>query len=171
MVSGLRQQRNIDGTPDFEQLFGEQYGRLVQALFLLAGDAAEAEDLAQEALARAYERWDRVRFMESPVGYVYRTALNLNRRRVRRLLGLRERIPRERDESPSSAPDVETARDVRAALERIPSALREALVMHEWLGLRSEELGRILGIRPSSARARVHRARAAFKEAIGEDYG
>ena len=37
-----------------------------------AGSEGEAEDLAQEAFARALERWDRIRTMESPVSYVYR---------------------------------------------------------------------------------------------------
>ena len=45
----------------FEEFFLEQHERLFQALFLLTGDRAEADDLAQEALLRAYERWDRVR--------------------------------------------------------------------------------------------------------------
>jgi DNA-directed RNA polymerase specialized sigma24 family protein len=46
----------------------------VRALVIVSGAEAEAEDLAQEAFARALERWERVRVMESPVGYVYRTA-------------------------------------------------------------------------------------------------
>src|SRR5438105_12333932 len=70
---------------DFEQFFQAVYPPLSRALFLLTGNATEAEDLAQETFARAFERWERVREMDSPEGYVYRTALNLNRKRLRHL--------------------------------------------------------------------------------------
>src|SRR6266705_149704 len=74
------------GAPGFEAVHAEEYRRLVKALFLLAGDQTEAEEVAQEALTRVFERWDQVRGMDSPVGYAYRVAFNLNRRRIRALL-------------------------------------------------------------------------------------
>src|SRR5215831_10524331 len=72
--------------PSFRWFFEAEYVRLCEALYLLTGDAYEAEDLAQEAMTRALERWERVGTMDSPTGYVYRTALNLNRKRIRRLV-------------------------------------------------------------------------------------
>jgi len=36
-------------------------------------------------MTRVLERWDRVGVMDSPAGYAYRTALNLQRKRIRRL--------------------------------------------------------------------------------------
>src|ERR687884_501387 len=71
---------------DFEDFFRAEYERLARTCLLLTGDAAEGEDLAQEAFARVFERWERVRAMDSPVGYVYRSALNLHRKRVRHLV-------------------------------------------------------------------------------------
>jgi RNA polymerase sigma-70 factor (ECF subfamily) len=53
---------------DFEEFFREEYQRVVRALYLLAADQGEAEELAQEAMARVYERWDWVKTMESPGG-------------------------------------------------------------------------------------------------------
>jgi DNA-directed RNA polymerase specialized sigma24 family protein len=78
----------LDARPtefDFEGFFQVEYPQLARACYLLTGDAAEAEDLAQEAMARTFERWNRVRSMDSPSGYVYRTAFNLNQKRLRRL--------------------------------------------------------------------------------------
>jgi RNA polymerase sigma-70 factor (ECF subfamily) len=86
---------------DFETFFAEVYPRLAQALLLLTADRAEAQDLAQEAMVRVYERWERIRAMESPVGYAYRTAMNLNRKRLRRLAVRARRLvrpPEERDD-------------------------------------------------------------------------
>src|SRR4051812_48368744 len=77
----------------FEEFFRAEHKRLVRALVLMTGSFPAAEDLAQEAWVRVYERWDRVRRMDSPLGYVYRTAFNLNRKRLRRLsVAIRTRL-------------------------------------------------------------------------------
>jgi hypothetical protein len=69
----------------FEAFFQAEYPGFVRALYLLTGDQDEAEELAQATLARVYERWERVRVMDSPAGYVYRAAVNLHRQRRRHL--------------------------------------------------------------------------------------
>lgn len=62
----------------------EQYRPLVGALGLYTGDAALAEELAQEALARALLHWDRVGKARSPGAYVHRVAMNLANSHFRR---------------------------------------------------------------------------------------
>ncbi len=154
-------------TQSFEEFFLEVHERLFQALFLLTGDRSEADDLAQEALLRAYERWDRVGAMESPAGYVYRTALNLYRSHVRRLVVRARRVLGAVPvEDPSAA--VAASHDVRAALAQLPRGQREALILVEWLGLGSEAAGRMLGIDPSSVRGRLHRARRSLRDLLGD---
>lgn len=149
----------------FEVFFLAEHERLFQALYLLTGDRYEADDLAQEALLRAYERWDRVGTMDSPAGYVYRTALNLHRSRLRALLVRARRVfAAVPDEDLSSG--VATSHDVRWALSRLPRGQREALILVEWLGLGSEDAGRVLGIDASSVRGRLHRGRASLRELL-----
>jgi RNA polymerase sigma-70 factor (ECF subfamily) len=151
----------------FEEFFLAEHERLFQALYLLTGDRYEADDLAQESLLRAYERWDRVRGMDSPAGYVYRTALNLHRSRLRTLVVRARRVfaavPAE-DLSGSVA----ASHDVRRALARLPRGQREALILVEWLDLSSEEAGRVLGIDASSVRGRLHRGRASLRDQLGD---
>lgn len=161
-----RRRAAADPGPAFAEFFRAVYPRLARGLLLLTGDPGEAEELAQEALARAFERWDRVGGMESPEGYVYRTALNLNRKRLRglavrarRLLGVG---------APADPADEAVARaDVRRAMAGVPRPSREALVLVTWLGLSTEEAGRILGIGAASVRSRLHRGRAALRERLG----
>jgi RNA polymerase sigma-70 factor, ECF subfamily len=158
-------------TSGFEPFFEAEYARLARALFLVTGDRSEAEELAQEAMVRVYERWDRVRRMESPAGYLYRTALNLNRSRVRRLAVRARRLV-----SPAVAPDpavaAETRDELGRALSSLPDGQREALVLVEWLGMDPGEAGRVLGIEPVSVRVRISRARATLRgrvEGVDDD--
>ena len=63
----------------FEDLVEAESPGLYGALCLIAGDRFEAEDVMQEAFLKVWERWDRVRNMDDPTGYLYRTALNVYR--------------------------------------------------------------------------------------------
>jgi len=151
----------------FEDFFLDEHERLFQALYLLTGDRSEADDLAQEALLRAYERWDRIAAMDSPAGYVYRTALNLHRSRLRSLVVRARRVFADVPAEDISG-SVSASHDIRRALARLPRGQREALILVEWLGLGSEEAGRVLGIDASSVRGRIHRGRASLRDQLGE---
>jgi RNA polymerase sigma factor (sigma-70 family) len=152
---------------DFESFFRAEYRSLCQALVLLVGDAFEAEEIAQETMTRVLERWDRVGAMDSPAGYAYRTALNLQRKRIRRLA-----VRARRRFAPVPVADIGPAasdrHDVRRALQELPVGLRAALILVDWLDMDSEQAGRVLEIKPGSVRVRLHRARSALRDALGE---
>ncbi|HYH27142.1 MAG TPA: sigma-70 family RNA polymerase sigma factor [Actinomycetota bacterium] len=149
--------------PSFEEFFQAEHVRLGRALYLLTGSAAEADELSQEAMVRVYERWDRVRQMDSPQGYLFRTALNLHRSRVRWLASRARHMVQP---SPSRDPaEVVEGRDSLArALASLPTGQRGAVVLVEWLGMDPQEAAEALGIKPGSVRARLSRARAALRE-------
>jgi RNA polymerase sigma factor (sigma-70 family) len=150
----------------FESFFRAEYRTLCQALLLLVGDAFEAEEIAQETMTRVLERWDRVGSMTSPAGYAYRTALNLQRKRIRRLaVRARRRFASTRVED--IGPEADDRHDVRRALAALPDGQRAALILVDWLDLDTDEAARALGIKPASVRVRLHRARAALREALG----
>lgn len=166
MLTRVEPVEDAEEPVDFEGFFHREFPRLVKSLYLTTSNLLEAEELAQEAMARVFERWDRVKAMDAPGGYLYRTALNLNRKRIRRLAVRARRILR-----PPEAPDAmaasETKSDLVRALAGLPDGQKEALVLVDWLELTSEEAGRILGIRPASVRSRVHRARESLQERLG----
>jgi RNA polymerase sigma-70 factor, ECF subfamily len=156
------------GAPlEFEEFYRAQHGRLARALYLLTGNAGEAEDLAQEAMARVFERWDRVAVMESPEGFAFRTALNLHRSALRRLF-VRRRRTTEAVQTDAIG-TAESRMDVHRAMQSLSAEQREAVVLVEWLDLTTEDAGKILGIEPGSVRTRLHRARALLKEQLGGD--
>jgi DNA-directed RNA polymerase specialized sigma24 family protein len=76
----MMQEMGQVGGGSFEAFFEAEHLRLFRALYLMTGEKSEAEDVLQEAFLRIWRRWDRVRQVEDPVGYLYRTAMNELRR-------------------------------------------------------------------------------------------
>jgi RNA polymerase sigma-70 factor (ECF subfamily) len=152
----------------FEEFFQAEHVRLARALYLLTGSTAEADELTQEAMVRVYERWDRIRQMDSPQGYLFRTALNLHRSRLRGLAS-RARQILQATPSPDPAEVVQSRDSLSRALALLPTGQREAVVLVEWLGMEQEEAATALGIRPGSVRARLSRAKADLRRMLGDE--
>ena len=68
----------------FEGFFAAERARLFGALIVMTDNRAEAEEILQDAFLKVWERWERVAGMDEPVGFLYRTAMNLFRKRLRR---------------------------------------------------------------------------------------
>jgi RNA polymerase sigma-70 factor (ECF subfamily) len=171
--SAMRTSGAIEGVSpvtvlDFEDFFQAEHVRLARALYLLTGSAAEADELTQEAMVRVYERWDRVRQMDSPQGYLYRTALNLHRSRLR-WLASRARHILHATPSPDPAEVVQSRDSLGRALASLPSGQREAVVLVEWLGMDQAEAATALGIKPGSVRARLSRAKADLRRMLEDE--
>lgn len=151
----------------FEAFFEAERDGLYGALVLIIGDRHEAEEIAQDSFLVLWERWDRVAGMENPAGYLYRTAMNLFRRRRRRAaLSIRKVVGLAHHEDAFAAAD---ARQVVArALAGLSRRQRTALVLTELLGFTSEEAGRALGIKPVTVRVLASQGRAALKRSLGE---
>src|SRR5260370_23824764 len=73
------------GRQDFHDFYSSSAARLVRHGYALTGDLAEAQDIAQEAFARAWQRWPTVRDCDSPEAWVRRVATNLAASRWRRV--------------------------------------------------------------------------------------
>src|SRR5580704_19623584 len=76
---------------DFAEFYEASYGRMVALVAAMVGDRDQAEDIAQEAFARALTRWPQVGRYDLPEAWVRRVALRLTvdaGRRVRRALAL-----------------------------------------------------------------------------------
>ena len=151
----------------FEEFFAETNVRLFGALCLVTRSRAEAEEIAQEAYVRVWERWDRVAAMEDPAGFLFRTAMNVFRSRYRRAaIALRRTV------APTPAPDdIDAAVDrhvVLEALSELTPQQRAAVVLTSMYEYSSEDAGRLLGMRPSTVRSLAMRARANLRRTVGE---
>lgn len=151
----------------FEDFFLAERGRLLEALVVITANRAEAEELAQEAFLRVWERWDRVAAMDSPVGFLYRVSMNLYRSRVRRAaVALRKTVGFGGD--PDELARVETRDTAVRLLGALTPRERAALVFTAYLGYSSEEAGQLLGIKATTVRVLTGRARATLRSVTEE---
>ncbi len=148
-------------TDDFAELYRRGYPKLVAAL-RLAG-ATDGADLAQEAFARTLRHWRRVRQGSNPAGYVTTTAFRLMRRHP-----AVPAVPLDDDHGAVPGPEAATvvAMSVHAALATMPIRRRESAVLCLYLGMSADEAAQAMGVRPSTVRVQLHRARSDLRAAL-----
>ena len=152
---------------DFEAFYEGGFRRLVGQLLVVTGDLAEAEDVVQEAFARAAGRWASLRAYDVPEAWVRRVALNLaangRRRRRKRLAALLRLGP------PPLVPAVsaDTAA-VAEALGRLPVAQRQVIVLHHLLDLPVDRVAVELRVPVGTVKSRLARARRTLANQLGE---
>jgi RNA polymerase sigma-70 factor, ECF subfamily len=126
-----------------EQVFRDEWGRVVASLVGFLGDIELAEDAAQEAFAIAAERWPRGETPANPVGWLIATARNRAIDRIRRertLAAKTEQLERElRDGSEETMDEAATFPDER--LELIFTCCHPALALDAQVGLTLRTLG------------------------------
>jgi RNA polymerase sigma-70 factor (ECF subfamily) len=156
---------------DFEDFYRLAFRPLVEQLFLVTGDVAEAEDVVQEAFARAATRWASVRSYAAPERWVRRVAMNLAldglRRSKRRLAALIRLGP---------APDIPAISvdglALLTALRSLPRGHRGAVVLHHLIGLPVEEVALELRVPVGTVKSWLSRGRRALaRELTAEDPG
>ncbi len=160
----------IAARSDFESFYEAHERRLFGTLCLVTGDRSEAEELMQEAFLKMWERWDRLEDVEDLSAYLYRTAFNLFRSRLRRTMRAARRAIR--PEHPVDAFElIDQREDLVAALRTLSPRQRAAVVLLDLLDLPSEEAGQILGVKAVSVRTLASQARQALRGLMGEADG
>jgi RNA polymerase sigma-70 factor, ECF subfamily len=150
----------------FDAFVEKEHDRLFKALYFVTGTREDAEDLAQEAFLKLWERWDRIDAIDDPAAYLFRVALNGFRMwRRHTVMEIRRRTPSgaERDEFA----DAEIRAYVRRVLLRLSPRQRAALVLVDLLGYPSKQAARVLGVRASTVRNLVSQGRRQVRGAEG----
>jgi len=156
------------GDDSFAAFYTASYQRLLGQLFAVTGDLAEAENLLQEAYARAYARWAQVHAYDRPEAWVRRVALNLAamaaRRMRRRAAALLRLGP------PPAVPELSPELlDLHKALRTLPLGQRQVIVLHHLGGLPVEEVARELGLPTGTVKSRLARGRRALAQVLETD--
>jgi len=153
--------------PDFAEFYRESRDECLRAVLVSVGDRDTAQDLVDEAFARACASWRTVSRHPAPAAWVVRTALNANIsrwRRRRREVSLPD--PAAVADPPGAGGAAGTAADPRimAALLRLPARQRQVVALRLFLDLDTARTGELLGIAPSTVKAHLARAIAALRD-------
>ena len=149
---------------DFDEFYSSSAARLVRHGYALTGDLAEAQDIAQEAFARAWQRWSMVRECDSPEAWVRRVATNLAASRWRRIRVARAAAGHAADQH---APEVSTDTvALVSGLRTLPERQRTVLVLHYMCDLTVDQIAAELGCPPGSVKSWLSRGRTALAAAV-----
>ena len=151
----------------FDELFLRYYSRIYAVVFRLTGDAAEADDIAQETFIRLYRQPPEAAGREHNVGgWLYRVAVNLAYNALR---AARRRTVYELAADRGSIADPESVTQQHEERLRVRSALAELppqqaqLLMLRHAGLSYKELAAALDVAPTSIGTLLARAERAFE--------
>jgi RNA polymerase sigma-70 factor (ECF subfamily) len=159
------------GTPDalsFDDIFALSYRRLVVQLYGVTGNAAEAEDVVQEAFVRAAAAGPRFLAVTNHEAWLRTVAVNVQRSRWRTLRSfarVRERLAA----PPTDLPGLEDRLDVIEALRALPEGQRQVVALHYLADLPVTEIAHTLGIAPGTVKSRLSRGREALALALAEE--
>lgn len=157
--------READADSAFGWLFRDEYAQIVRTAYLMLGDRAAAEDVAQEAFIRLYARWRRISRYERPGAWVRRVAIRLASRSLR--AGRRTVLQAEVEGS--ARPEPVSDPDLRRAVLGLPASQRAAVVLHYFEDRPVAEVAEILNCATSTAKVHLHRARKRLAEVLGEE--
>jgi RNA polymerase sigma-70 factor (ECF subfamily) len=154
----------------FESFFEIEFPRVTAFAFVLTGDRGVAEELAQEAMLRAFRRWDRIGAYDRPGAWVRRVVANLassarRRRSVEAVALVR---------SWGAIKDVELAGhagehddDLWRLVRGLPRRQRDAIALFYLEDWSVRDIARFMGCSEATARVHLHRARVSLARALG----
>src|SRR5882724_7104136 len=146
----------------FGERIAENQRRVFQIAYSILGNAADAEDVAQEAFLRAYQKFASLREAEKFRGWVNRIVFRLALNRQR---GHRRRLTRDTAwQITETRAMVDGAKDAeqQVLLERLRSVLQLSLVEE----MDATDVGATLGIPAGTVRSRLHTARKLLLEVM-----
>ena len=169
--SDLFQLARLGNRAAFGQLVDRHKDGLVSYLTRLTGNRSQAEDLAQEAFLRLYERGHRYSEQGRLQAYLYRIATNLVRSEARRnqnwnrLRAVFFHSNGHRSEPVQQAEMLRTelSQVLTRALTRLPLRYRAPIVLSYVEDKSHREIADLLGIQEGTVKSRLHRGRALLR--------
>ena len=155
----------------FEELYRRNIGRVFALCVRMAGDAALAEELAQDVFVRAWQRIDSFRGDSAFSSWLHPLTVNValterrsRRRRTARVMATEDPTVFER--APERLPETGAGMDIDKALATLPPGARSVFVLHDVEGYKHHEIAEMTGVAPGTSKAQLHRARRLLREAL-----
>lgn len=161
-----------DRAETFNRLYRDNADKVYALCLRMSHDSSRATEMAQDVFIRVWRNISMLRDGSDSGAWVWRVAVNvaLNGLRSDRRLRAREELVGDitRHESP---PAVSTPIPLKriallTAIRKLPPRARKVFILHDVEGHSHDEVARLLGIAPGTARAQLHRARALMRETL-----
>lgn len=147
---------------EFDALYRQVWPRAVSSARRIVNDTAVAEELAQEAFTRAFERWRSVSRHPCPTAWILRVTLNLAISESRR-----GRPPPTAESTTGYDDHVVLGVVVRDGLARLSAKQRQALVLRYIGGCEETEIAEAMGISTGTVKTHLSRGREQLAGLIG----
>jgi RNA polymerase sigma-70 factor, ECF subfamily len=159
----------VPSSTDFEEFYTASYGRTVAMVAAVVGSRQEAEDVAQEAFARALARWPRLSGYELPEAWVRKVAVRIaidSGRRLRRSLATAARIAASRQPAAAEPADDLRFTALGAALLELPARERQVIALHYVADLPVEAIASEFGLPLGTVKTRLGAGRRHLEERL-----
>jgi RNA polymerase sigma factor (sigma-70 family) len=150
---------------EFEVAYLELFPRAATLAYRLLGNRTAAEDVAAEALARAYAKWSKIGHLPYRDAWVLRVAINLA------IDATKRRSPAVLSQEPLDATEAAIVRlALIGALKSLPRRQRQAVALRYLSGLRETEVAEALGISTGTTSAHLRRGLDSLRSRLGNDF-
>ncbi|MEW5941842.1 MAG: sigma-70 family RNA polymerase sigma factor [Chloroflexota bacterium] len=172
--TGLIQRAKEGDTGAFGELVRRHYAPIVNAAYRLCGEAALAEDMAQETFLRAWSNLASFRPAASMKNWLVRIAVNATLDELRRKSDAPmddEVVQMVMDPAPdpeSALVAKERAEHLQGLLRSLPEATRSVLVLREYGELSYQEIASVLDIPVGTVMSRLNYARTRLRDLLKE---
>jgi len=152
----------------FDDFFAAEYSRVVGLAFVLSGRRGLAEEFAQEAFVRAYQRWPTISAYDDPGAWVRRVAANLATSWLRRRTREAWALARVAARRPEPAEIVVEDPEFWAAVRHLPRRQAQCVALRYLEDRSLADIASVLDIAEATVRVHLHRARQALAVTLGE---
>ncbi len=162
-------------TDAWETLTHQHQEAVFRLAYLILGDPADADDVAQETFIRAYRALDRFDLTRPPRPWLLSIAANLARNRLRsvgRYLAAVQRFWRADPEPATAKPAIESddSATLWQAVRRLSQTDQEVIYLRFFSALSEAETAQALDVAPGTVKSRTHRALERLRAVIEKDY-
>lgn len=149
---------------DLSAIVDRLYPSLVAASWGVVRQRALAEEIVQDVLATAHQRWASVSRMANPTAWLYRCVMNRSVSVLRRLTTEAKVVARQYRGSADA--DHDDALEVRRAVRSLPKKQATAVALHYFADLPVDEVAEVMGIPTGSVKSLLHRARSTLRSTL-----
>jgi RNA polymerase sigma-70 factor (ECF subfamily) len=158
----------VKDTSAFDAFYTGTSRRVLHQMYAMTGNLADAQEIVQEAYARAWQRWSAVSTYDDPEAWVRTVAWRLAASRWRKTKNGVAAMLRHGPAEHTPEPSVDNVALV-TALRQIPEAQRRTIVLHHLVGRSVAEVAHEMHVPEGTVKARLSRGRAALAELLTDD--